>query len=162
MVKKYLICIVLVLVSNAALASVPLYAQQQRSAGVFGIIIINQDGREEFKITNTVPLVVDQSYGWIIKLDSELPRVKWQEVFELPAKPDIWDSGDISREHEIYENGRVSVMEREVDVEGGYIQNFWSVAAGDPAGDYVIRVYINDVLLEIFRFEVVKLIDMPN
>ena len=159
MIKKYLLWIlsfVLVLLSNAALASVSEQADEQRRTGVFGIIIKNQEGKEKFEVTNTVPLIEGQSYGWIIRLGPGFTKVKWKEVFELPAKPDTWGSGEASGDHEISGDRKVSVTEKEVVVEGGYIHNFWSVVAGDPVGDYVIRVYVNDLLLETFHFKVVR------
>jgi hypothetical protein len=132
------------LLSNVTLASFSEQAIEQSHTGFFGIIITNQEGKEEFVITNTVPFIEGQSYGWIIKLGQEFTKVKRKEVFELPEKPSTWGSGEVSGEHEISEDRKVSITENEVVVEDGYIQSFWSVAVGDPVGDHVIRVYIND------------------
>jgi hypothetical protein len=158
MINKYLLwilCFVFALLSNTALTAIPDKAEKQPHAGVFGIITKNQEGKEQFEATKTVPFVEGQSYGWIIKLGPEFIKVKWKEVFELPASPDTWGAGEASGQHEISEDRKVSITEKEVVVEGGYIQNFWSVAPGDPVGDYVIQVYVNNLLLETFRFKVV-------
>ena len=74
----------------------------------------------------------------------------------MPARPETWGNGEESGQHEITEDGKISITEKEVFVRDGYIQNFWSVAAGDPLGDYVIRVYVNEVLLRILNFKVVR------
>lgn len=158
-INKYLLwilCFLLVLLSNAALASVSEQPKEQRRFGVFGVIIKNQEGKEEFEVTNTVPLIEGQSYGWIIRVGPGFAKVKWKEVFELPEKPDTWGPGEASGDHEISGDRKVSITEKEVVVEGRYIQHFWSVAAGDPVGDYVIRVYVNDLLWETFHFKVVR------
>ena len=36
----------------------------------------------------------------------------------------------------------------------GMIQHAWSVANGDPAGDYEIRLFIEGKLVRTFKFEV--------
>jgi hypothetical protein len=46
------------------------------------------------------------------------------------------------------------VTEREVAPDQGLIFNTWSVAAGDPAGKYVIRVFVEGALAKTFEFEV--------
>ncbi|WP_022664944.1 hypothetical protein [Desulfospira joergensenii] len=148
-------CFLIVLVFNLAFAAIPDKKEEQLSTGVFGIIVQDQQGKEKFQPTNTVPFIEGQSYGWIIKLSPEFTKVKWKEVFELPASPDTWGAGEASGGNKISEDRKVSIIEKEVAVEDGYIQNFWSVAPGDPLGDYVIRVYINDLLLETFHFRVI-------
>ena len=66
------------------------------------------------------------------------------------------------RDIEISQDRKISTMEKEVVVKSGTIQNFWKVLAGDPVGDYVIRVYVNDHLLDIFQFEVVESIEVKD
>ena len=153
---SWFISFVLILPFNVAMAFVPELAKEQRHTIFFGIITKNLEGEEGFEVTNRVPLVEGQSYGWIIRLGSEFAKVKWREVFELPARPETWGNGEESGQHEITEDGKISITEKEVFVRDGYIQNFWSVAAGDPLGDYVIRVYLNEVLLRILNFKVVR------
>ena len=82
--------------------------------------------------------------------------MKWKEVFELPARPETWGHGEERGQYEITEDGRISITEEEVIVRDGYIHSFWEVEAGDPLGDYVIRVYVNDMLLGTFNFKVVR------
>jgi hypothetical protein len=149
--------VLVILVSNAALPSVPEETREQSHFGIFGIITKNDQGDDKFQITDTVPLVEGQAYGWIIKLGPGVEQVNVKEVFELPAKPETWGSGETGVEHEISRDGRISTTEKMMVVEDGFIQNYWSVAAGDPPGDYVIRVYADDRLLETFRFKVVEM-----
>ena len=145
--------------SIQALASLSKQVEQLRPTGIFGIIVENQEGERGLEVTNTVPLIEGQSYGWVIWLPEDLVRVKWKEVFELPAEPDKWgEAGDI----EISQDRKISTKEKEVVVKNGTIQNFWKVLAGDPVGDYVIRVYVNDRLLDIFQFKVVESIEVKD
>jgi len=129
-------------------------AELQQNTAVFGIIHLDEKGEKVFKPTNIVPLVVGQSYGWIISINPEREKVRWKEVFELPSSPDTWGSGEASGEYVISEDRTVSVTEKEVSVRDGHIQNLWSVAQGDPSGDYVIKVYVDDILRSTFNFKV--------
>lgn len=158
MTKKFLWCFFLayLFLPNAGLAVVSDKVESQRHKGVFGILIKDQSGKETFKPANTVPLVEGQAYGWVIKLSPGSTKVKWKEVFILPATPDTWGPGEASGKHKISEDRKVSITEKEVSVDDGYIQNFWNVAPGDPVGEYVIHVYVNDLLLQTFKFNVVK------
>ena len=139
-----------------ALATVHEQTEAHHLSGVFGIITKDQNGNDQFEVTNTVPLIEGQYYGWMIALDLGTTKVKWKEVFELPAKPGAWSSSETSGEHKISEDGRIATTEKEIDARAGYIERFWIVEEGDPLGDHVIRVYANDVLLKTFRFKVVK------
>ena len=37
----------------------------------------------------------------------------------------------------------------------GVIENFWTIAAGDPLGKHQIEVYIDERLIGTFAFEIV-------
>jgi len=139
---------------NAAVAAVPGQSIKYLENSYFGIIETDHDGAEDFVITDLVPLIEGQSYGWIIKLSPGLTTVKWKEVFELPEVPETWGVGEEHGEHEISQDRKVSVTEKEVFVQDGYIENFWSVATGDPPGEYIIRIYIENHLAKTFRFKV--------
>ena len=52
----------------------------------------------------------------------------------------------------LYQDSRVSVTEKVLEVDNGVINNGWCVTEGDPTGDYKIEVYINGVLAESFNF----------
>jgi hypothetical protein len=43
--------------------------------------------------------------------------------------------------------------EREVAPNRGFIYNRWAVAAGDPKGLHVVRVYVEGKLVRTFEFE---------
>jgi len=157
--KKYLLFtfgLLIIFFSKVSFAAVSGQGGGQFHEGYFGIIEINHNGEGEFVITDSVPLIEGQFYGWVIKLGPGFAKVKWKEVFELPKAPQNWGVEETSGDYVISEDRKVSVTEGEAFVQGGYIANYWSVMAGDPPGDYIMHVYVNDHLVETFRFRVVN------
>lgn len=122
-------------------------------SGHFGLFNPD-DPAHGFTPSDVVPLVENQSYGWVIRLRTNKSTVKWREEFVLPEKPDTWGSAQAFGKHSISPNGRVSITEREVTPEKGMIFNVWTVAPGDPKGKYIIRVFVEGRLVKTFRFDV--------
>ena len=119
---------------------------------VFGVFSTAKNGELTFKRTDTVPLVDDQSYGWIIELRTKRRAVRFRETFSLPIAPKRWGTADepgfrVSTSPD----GKVAVTVGDLDVVGGYVMHAWSVATGDPKGKYSIRVKIEE--LEEIAFE---------
>ncbi|MGI9316799.1 MAG: hypothetical protein ACR2QW_05665 [bacterium] len=159
MIKKQLLFtfgLLIILSSNLSIAAVSGQGDGQFHEGYFGIIEFNHNGEAEFVITDRVPLIEGQFYGWVIKIGPQFAKIKWKEVLELPEAPESWGVEETSGDLVISEDRKVSVMQEEVYVEDGYIANYWNVLAGDPPGDYIMRVYVNDHLVETFRFKVTK------
>jgi hypothetical protein len=116
----------------------------------FGIFK-NSAAVAKFTRSRTVPLKVGQAYGWRIFLDTRKTTVHFREEFELPLPPETWGKPQgqtVSRDY------KTSVLERDVPVEGGLIENMWSVAPGDPCGKHAIRVFIDRSLAATFQFDV--------
>lgn len=122
----------------------------------FGLFNDDESGQPVFVPTRSVPLVEGQSYGWIVSLPNSAPgkKVRWREEFVLPAAPSTWGEADPDVRQRISSDGRTSVKEAEVVVpEDGRIANAWSVAPGDPAGRYVIRVFVDGQKVRTFEFD---------
>ena len=102
--------------------------------------------------SNLVPLTPDNTcYRWEIVLDTKLPSIPINEIFVLPSEPRTWgNKEDIT----LLNKNKISVMEKEIEVDNGTIKNIWCVAEGDPIGNYKIEVYINGALAESFGFTV--------
>ena len=128
-------------------------AGTQVISGQFGLFNPD-DPAHGFTPSNVGPLVENQTYGWVIRLRTNKPTVKWREEFVLPEKPDTWGGAQPFGKHSISPNGRVSITEREVTPEKGMIFNAWTVAPGDPQGKYIIRVFVEGALVKTFRFDV--------
>ncbi|MFM2344843.1 MAG: hypothetical protein RLZZ210_1455 [Pseudomonadota bacterium] len=103
--------------------------------------------------TNTIPLIPNQMYGWIILLNNTNSHIKWQEEFTLPEKPKTWGEVPLGSRI-ITNNGKTSIMQHEVRNENNTIHNVWAVAKGDPKGKYTIRVFADESLVGKFEFEV--------
>lgn len=159
MIKNYFLFtfgLLSIFYSNLSIATVSGQGGGHFHEGYFGIIETNPNGEEQFVVTDRVPLVEGQFYGWVIKISPGFTKVKWKEVFELPEAPQTWSVEETSGDILISQDRTVSVTEGEVFVQDGYIGNYWSVVAGDPPGDYIMRVYVNDHLVETFRFKVME------
>jgi len=123
----------------------------QIEQAAFGLFNRTADGSVDFKPTNTVPLTPNQEFGWIIGVTTTKPTVKWREEFTLPAAPESW--GPVEGKHEISADRKVSILEREVTPDRGFLFNAWTISPGDPKGHHVIRVTIEDAPPVIFEFD---------
>lgn len=109
-----------------------------------------------FTPTAQVPLKVGQAYGWLIVVNSSLPKLAWREELTLPAPPVTWGQGSASISYTVAQAGKTSVTVRELDLTGPrtVLANAWRVNAGDPPGRYEMKVLINNQVERRFSFEV--------
>jgi hypothetical protein len=101
-----------------------------------------------FKVSKTVPLKAGKAYGWRIHLKTKKSSVHLREVFELPRAPKTWPEAGT----QITDDRKTAILERDVPVRDGFVQNIWSVAPGDPCGDSIIRVFIDNSEAAVFHF----------
>lgn len=119
----------------------------------FGLFNSPQLGRPAFEPSLKVPLREGQGYGWIILLKTKKLKVSWREELSLPAPAPIIGIDQTRGRHTVSADKMKVTTEREVDLERGYIHNSWAVAAGDPKGLHVLRVYVEGKLARTFEFE---------
>jgi hypothetical protein len=120
--------------------------------GLFGAI---PSGDPAFKASRTVPLEEDQTYGWFMELKTSKPKIKWREEIVFPSPLAILDIHGSTAQHSTSEDGLTVTTElEEVVPDGGLIYHMWGVAAGDPKGPHVMRIYVEDKLVRTFEFEV--------
>jgi len=119
----------------------------------FGLVNIAESGQPQFIPTRTVPLKVDQGYGWIILLRTSKAKIKLREEFTLPSAPEIWGGVELGAVS-ISEDRRAAVTEQEVEPVEGFVFRSWTVAPGDPSGRYRIRIIIDDSVEQVFEFDV--------
>jgi len=121
----------------------------------FGMLNPTGSGKPGFVPSKVIPFIPKQGYGWVIQLRTDKQNIKWKEEFTLPTKPEIWGGPEVKGVRSINDEGRVSIIEREVALDSRrIIYNAWSVAQGDPKGRYVIRVFVENSLAATFEFEV--------
>jgi hypothetical protein len=123
----------------------------QIEQAAFGVFNQTADGRIDFKPTRTVPLTPNTEFGWVIGVTTTKPTVKWREEFTVPTPPETW--GPVEGKHEISADRKVSILEREVTPERGFVFNSWTIAPGDPKGHHVIKVTIEDAPPVVFEFD---------
>jgi hypothetical protein len=102
-----------------------------------------------FKVSKTVPVKAGQAFGWRIYLKTNKRSVHFREVFELPRPPKIWGA---PAGQEVSADRKTSIIEHDVPVSSGFVQNIWSVAPGDPCGDSMIHVFIEGSEAATFHF----------
>ncbi|HTO49597.1 MAG TPA: hypothetical protein VML91_18315 [Burkholderiales bacterium] len=124
----------------------------QIEQAAFGVFNRTPDGRVDFKPTKTVPLTPNQEFGWVIGVTTSKPTVRWREEFTVPTPPETW--GPTEGKHEISADRKVSILEREVTPERGFLFNAWTIAPGDPKGHHVIRVTVEDAPPVVFEFDI--------
>ena len=92
--------------------------------------------------------------GWVIKLDTSQPTVRWREEFTTPVPPQTWgltaDKADTKLPN-LSADKRTATIERRVPVKSD-IFHHWTLDASDPAGPYTMRVWVEDVLVATVNF----------
>lgn len=119
----------------------------------FGLFNRPDSGKPAFEASRRVPLKEDQGYGWFVELKTTRPKIKWREEMVVPSPPATWGIQNSTAQHTISDDRRTLTTEREVAPNRGIIHNVWGVAAGDPKGSHVVRVYVEGKLVRTFEFE---------
>ena len=119
----------------------------------FGLFSRPDSGKPAFEVSRRVPLQEGQGYGWFVELNTTKPKIKWREEMVVPSPPATWGIQNSTAQHTISDDRRTLTTEREVVPNRGIIHNVWAVAAGDPKGPHVVRVYVEGKLVRTFEFE---------
>lgn len=144
-----------VLVENVMSSPTPTNAKQITVSNTeFGLKRVDSKGNVTIFQTTRVPLQEGNIYGWRIKLKNYQGEVKWREVLYLPKPPETWGT-DNGEDFSISADGKTSVTRRTQSAPEGVIENFWTIAPGDPVGKHRIEVYIDNRLIGTFQFEVI-------
>lgn len=146
-VRLGLVCFAAALVAPGAAADGERTVEDAR----FGVIKQTPEGGLSVAETQRIPNRQGVTYGWVIRLDKDRDKVRWREEFVLPGAPEQWNLGG-AESIEVSEDGTTAITERTVATNDGEIANWWSVAAGDPSGEYVMRVYVEGNLVKTFDF----------
>jgi hypothetical protein len=144
------------LIANAVVgpAKNPLTPETSIVRAEFGLFNFLEFGEQIFVPGRIVPYSENQSYGWIILLETKKSKIRWREEFTLPTAPVTWSSTEWQGSQFISEDKRMSIIEREVEPDQGLISHSWAIAPGDPKGRYTIRVIVENRVEQVFEFEV--------
>ena len=104
------------------------------AAAEFGTV--NEDG--VVTPATEIPLYDGSLFGWRIKIPGCEPLIEVREELTLPG-PGDWERGEgmtISRDQQ------TAIVRSDAECHDGWVAKIWSVAAGDPPGDWVLRVTV--------------------
>jgi hypothetical protein len=121
----------------------------------FGILETSADGEDRFVPANEVPAEDGQVFGWVVEIETSRESLHWQEYLKLPRPPADW--GDAAEDPDVLisKDGKSAVAQGEDPVEDGELSRFyWSLAAGDPAGDYELDLAVEGRPVAHFTFRV--------
>ena len=144
--------------SNAAVFKACAAAPASKGAcpldAVFGLFKLapNNDVLD-FKVSNTVPRVVNQNYGWTMKLNRKNGKVRVLERMTLPQAPQTWGAG--GQPYGTSADGKTISLDVTLTIYNGSISKSWDVADGDPPGHYLITAFIENSAPVQFEFDVV-------
>ncbi len=99
--------------------------------------------------SNQLPLREGICYGWKIQLMTLKEEVTWKEELILPSKPKTWGE---SKKHTLGKDKKTAITKETVTTKNGWISNGWCVVEGDPPGEYMMKIYLDDELVKIFKF----------
>jgi hypothetical protein len=121
----------------------------------FGILETTPEGDDRFVPANEVPAEDGQVFGWVVELDTTRETLHWQEYLRLPRPPADWGDAATDPDVLISKDGKGAVAQGEDPVEDGELQRFyWSLAAGDPEGDYELDLAVEGRPVAHFSFRV--------
>lgn len=144
--------------SNAAVFKSCALAPQSNGAcpldAVFGLFKLapNNDVLD-FKASNTVPRVVNQNYGWVMKLNRRSGKVRVLERMTMPEAPKTWGAG--GQPYGTSTDRKTISLDVTLTIYDGTISKSWDVAKGDPPGRYQISAFIENSMPVQFEFDVI-------
>jgi hypothetical protein len=121
----------------------------------FGILQSTAEGDDRFVPADAVPAEDGQVFGWVVQIETSRESLHWQEYLKLPRAPADW--GDAAEDPDVLisKDGKSAVAQGEDLVEDGELSRFyWSLAAGDPAGDYELDLAVEGRPVAHFTFRV--------
>jgi hypothetical protein len=121
----------------------------------FGLLETTPDGEERFTPTTDVPAEDGQTFGWVLEIQTRRESLHWQEHLRLPRPPVDWGDAADDPDILISKDGKSVAAQGEDTVEDGELSRFyWSLAPGDPGGDYELDVAVEGKSVAHFRFRV--------
>ena len=99
---------------------------------------------------------VGEKYGWEIVLKKEVKAVTVTEALTLPSAPKTWGPELVGiKKREISADLKTCTTTEVINpAKGKTISKYWSIAKGDPLGDYKVDVSINGEHAKTFYFNI--------
>ena len=97
-----------------------------------------------------IPKVEGQRFGWRIKVRCTGP-VRFREIMRLPAPGDFSFTPEDVPGTIVSDDQTTTTTVDYAACKQGWLEHHWIVAAGDPAGTYVITVELDGYAMQTFR-----------
>ena len=107
----------------------------------------------DFTLTDKVPLVEGQVFGFRMYLRGDGRTFPVRVEQTLPSPPKSWGEPEAVKRLKISEDGRTASETMMVPGDKLFEQG-WTIADGDPEGDYLCKVFVRDELVKTFTFHV--------
>jgi hypothetical protein len=121
----------------------------------FGILKTDADGNETFEPASELPPEDGTTFGWVLEIETDRDTVHWQELLRLPKPPQDWGDAADDPDVIISKDGTTVASQGDDEVVDGEVERFyWTLAPGDPAGDYEMDVAVEGRRVAHFRFRV--------
>ena len=109
----------------------------------FGLLKSDAAGDDQFVATEEIPAIDGQAFGWIIEVDTTRKSLHWQEHLRMPEPPADWGDAASDPDLVISKDGKSVIAQGEDDIDDHELSRFyWSLATGDPAGEYQMDVAV--------------------
>ena len=121
----------------------------------FGLLKSDDGADDQFVAADEIPAIDGQAFGWIVEVETSRRTLHWQEHLRMPAPPADWGDAASDPDIVISKDGKSVVAQGEDEVDGSELSRFyWSLATGDPAGEYQMDVAIEGHPVAHIRFHV--------
>lgn len=121
----------------------------------FGILKADETADDQFVATEEVPPFDGQAFGWVVEVDTTRHTLHWQEHLRMPAPPADWGDAASDPDVIISKDGMSVIAQGEDEVDEAELSRFyWSLATGDPAGDYELDLAVEGRRVAHIRFHV--------
>ena len=121
----------------------------------FGLLKSDTGSDDDFLATDEIPAVEGQAFGWIVEVATSRRSLHWQEHLRMPEPLADWGDAASDPDLVISKDGKSVIAQGEDDVEDSELSRFyWSLATGDPAGEYQLDVAVEGHPVAHFRFHV--------
>jgi hypothetical protein len=107
----------------------------------------------DFKASNTVPRVVNQNFGWMLKLNRRSGKVRVLERLTMPEAPKTWGTDGLP--YGTSTDRKTISLDVTLTIYDGTVSKSWDVAEGDPPGHYQISAYVENSAPVQFEFDVI-------
>ncbi len=146
LVNRTVLCLAIAAAVTSVTATIDAPPPAERPAlATFEFGLLDQAGT--FVQSDVVPLAIGQEFGWRLHV-ADGDAHTWREVLIAPAAPREWIGDDLL----VAGDGTTGITERTELARGGLLSHGWTITEGDPAGPYLMQVFLDGELVETVTF----------